>query len=310
MKKAIISTISAILGIGVVTTSALFLPALVTTEQYHLYDLNYEKKENDNFALTSNRLNGTNLTVIDAIHGNTKINNGNYIVYIGSEGEQGNRNFLYNVSSEHDFESNFNRSLNDSDFGDGLKLLNSADFKSVYESRYGTNASLPKVLTYIDRIDYNDFVAKDKFYAQINEFKKLPTSKDSIEGKNLSDEQIEINKKKKEWAEQNITFDLKPDATYKDWEGKTQYFRSSWQSGKKYSELYSYITKKFAGASGNSKGIIFAYKINKSTGKLEGKIIGSSSSYVTNSSNYLNKYVPTSSFGSDIKDFYSIDRIN
>lgn len=310
MKKAIISTISAILGVGVITTSALFLPALVSTEQYHLYDFNYTQVPNGSLELTTNRLNGTNLTTIDAIHGTTQINGGNYIVYIGSEGDQGNRNFLYNVSSEHDFENNFNRSLNNSDFGDGMKVLNSTEFKGIYESRYGQNASLPKVLTYIDRIDYNDFVARDKFIAQINEFKKLPTSKDSVEGKNLTDDQIKINKKKKEWAEQNIAFDFKPNATYKDWEGKTKHFRSSWQSGQKYSELYSYITKKFAGASGNTWGIIFAYKMNKSTGKLEGKIIGSSSSYSVNSSRYLNRYVPTSTFGSDIKDFYSIDRTN
>lgn len=304
MKKAIISTISTILGVGVVTTSALFLPALATSKEYTMYNFDYTSALNNKFELKTQYQNAVNTSIIDAIHGSKSINNGNYIVYIGSEGEQNNRNFLYNTSSENDFENVFtSRPLNDSQFGDGLKYLGSNEFKTNFQEK-NKSTNFPLVFNYIDQLDYNDFVNRDKFYKLVNEFKKLPTSKDSVEGKDLTEEQLKTNKKKKDWAEKNIQFDFAPGKTYEDWEGKTRHFRASYASGEEYIKLTTYIKNKFSGTS-DSRGIIFAYKTN-SDGKIVGKILGSSS-YSLNKNPMLEKYVPTSNFGQELKNFYTLD---
>lgn len=326
MKKAIISTILAISSIGAVVASSVFLPALVATKEYspiYMYDYesainnwkNNSTTTNNNFSLSSNYLNSSNIDVIDAIYGSKKINNGNYILYIGSEGNANHRSFLYNQSSINDFENDLlGRSLVNSNFGDGLQYLNSTDFATAYDNRVlgNTNSNntqktyqLPKVLTYIDKLDYTDFQARIKFQNLINEYKKLPTSKDSEEGKDLSDDQIKENTKKKEWANKNISFSFEPGATYEDWDGKTQYFRVTYESGLKYNKLVEYITNKFSSsATSNTRGIVLAW-INDANGNSKYKFLGTTiASTSTRGAKLLENFVPKSNFSTELKEFY------
>lgn len=300
MKKAIISSILAIGTVGAITASAVFLPAVVATNGYSLYTFNYAEALNnkDTFNLQTSYLNGINVGVKEAILGTTKINNGNYFIYIGSEGYASHRTFLYDQNSIETFGQDPTRPLDTSNFGNGIQCLNSDMFTS------STTATTPVVLSYIDMLTMNDFSAREEYENTIAKFKNLQIV-NSADKEQLSEKQLKINKKKYDWANAASAFDFTPGATYKDWEGKTKYYRSSYESGLQFNEIVSFVKKNFTKVKDitTSDGIIIGYKKGKLvttqySGSFDTSSSSSSASIATNSSAFLASFTPTTSFRS------------
>lgn len=297
MKKAIISSILSISTIGAITASAIYLPALVASNGYSLYTFNYVEALNNKemFNLQTSYLSGINVGVKEAILGTSKINNGNYFIYIGSEGYATHRTFLYNQNSIETFSQNPTRPLETSNFGNGVQCLNSDMFTT------SSIATTPVVLNYIDMLTMNDFSAREEYQNTIAKYKNLQIV-NSADKEQLSEEQLKINKKKFDWANAASTFDFAPGATYKDWEGKTKYYRSSYESGLHFNEIISFIKQNFTSLKDitTSDGIVIGYKKGKLvTSQYSGSFESSSSS--TSSANiksntFLTRFTPSTSF--------------
>lgn len=299
MKKAIISSILAIGTIGAVTASAIFLPAVVASNGYSLYTFDYADALNgkETFNLQTSYLNGVNVGVKEAILGTTKINNGNYFIYIGSEGYASHRTFLYNQNSIETFSQNPTRPLDTSNFGNGIQCLNSDMFTN------STSATTPVVLSYIDMLTMNDFSAREEYENTIAKYKNLQIV-NSADKEQLSDKQLKTNKKKYDWANAASSFDFTPGATYKDWQGKTKYYRSSYESGLQFNQIISFIKQNFTSLKDvtTSDGIVIGYKKGKLvttqySGSFETSSSGdSSTSRATMNSAFLASFTPTTSF--------------
>lgn len=299
MKKAIISSILSIGTVGAITASAVFLPAVVATNGYSLYSFDYAEALNnkDTFNLQTSYLNGINVGVKDAILGTTKINNGNYFIYIGSEGYASHRTFLYNQNSVETYSQNPTRPLDTSDFGNGIQCINSEMFTS------SSDAIKPVVLSYIDMLTLNDFQARENYQNTITQYKNLQIV-NSADKEQLSDKQLKINKKKYDWANNANTFDFTPGASYTDWEGKKQYYRSSYESGLQFNEIVSFVKQNFTNLKSieSSDGIIIGYKKGKLvtvqySGSFESSSSSSSSSTKVGNV-FLSSFTPTTSFRS------------
>ncbi|MBR2651722.1 hypothetical protein IKD48_02930 [bacterium] len=191
MKKAIAITILSVLSIGGITATSVFLPAFTKNQEFSVYKLNYEQAIQDaqdgntSFALYNKYLNAANFSLKEALMGSKKINNGDYIIYLGSEGYANNRKFLYNQSNINLFESNFNRSLETSDFGNGLEYLDNNQFRN-------NNKDVPIVLSFIDMINIADLQAKEEYDQTIRSFKNLQIVSDGV----LTENQLKENKRK------------------------------------------------------------------------------------------------------------------
>lgn len=282
MKKAIISTISGILGVAAITTTAVFLPTYVSSQGYSTYFYNFRQAlidNNDNqdsLKFNEKYMNATNVNMRDLILGNNSINNGTYILYIGSEGYENHRNFLYGDSSktENDFLSNINPALKGT-FGTGLRFFMSEQYEKYRIPSYG---EIP-VLTYLDEIQSYDVIARFEYENLILNYKELVYEKDTEGADSLTDQELEINKKKHDWAVGAPKFNLAPGATYEDWEGKTQYFRASYQSGVKFNELVDMIKKLYPSLNdiaGTSVGILIGFKEGKIASLFSGSFGASS----------------------------------
>ncbi|MDE5617480.1 MAG: hypothetical protein K2I36_01345 [Ureaplasma sp.] len=283
MKKAIISTISSILGIAAITTTAVFLPTYVTSQGYSTYFYNFRQAlidNNDNqdeLKFNEQYMSATNTNVRDLILGSKSINNGTYVLYIGSEGYENHRNFLYGTSArtENNFLSDINPALK-GNFGTGLRFFVSEEYNRFKVANYG---EIP-VLTYLDEIESYDINAKFNYENLIIEYKKLVYEKDVEGAESLTDQQLEENKKKYDWATSAPKFNFQPGATYTDWEGKTQYFRASYKSGIKFNELVDMVKKIYptmTDMSGNSVGVLIGFKEGKIVNLFSGSFTASTS---------------------------------
>lgn len=290
MKKTIISSIIAVSCVSAVTAAGVFLPAVVANNGYSVYTFDYAKAigDVDNFNLQTNYMNGINVGLKEAILGTTKINNGNYVLYIGSEGYGNNRDFLYKQSDINIFQSDPSRSLDTSDFGNGLQYLNSNEFKDTYNK---DNSTLPTVVTYIDSLTLNDFTARDNYDNLVKSYKKLRITNDGLkpDEQKLSDKQLKENKKKYDWANSAPAFSFEPGKSYTDVQGKTKYFRDSYQSGLQFNEIYNFVANNFTGLTDitTSNGIVLGYKKGSLTKQYSGSFSGSGSSSESRASNNM-----------------------
>lgn len=257
MKKAIAITILSVLSIGGITATSVFLPAFTKNQEFSVYQLNYEQAIQDaqdgntSFALYNKYLNAANFSLKEALMGSKKINNGDYIIYLGSEGYANNRKFLYNQSNINLFESNFNRSLETSDFGNGLEYLDNNQFRN-------NNKDVPIVLSFIDMINIADLQAKEEYDQTIRSFKNLQIVSDGV----LTENQLKENKRKYDWAKAAPQFDYAPGKTYLDWEGKTKYFRATSESGLVFNKIINFVSNHFANLTdiSTSDGVVIGYK--------------------------------------------------
>lgn len=303
MKKAITITILSVLSIGAVVATSVFLPAFVKNQQFSIYKLDYQQaiqdaqNNNTSFSLYNKYLNACNFSLKEAVIGTKTINNGNYIIYLGSEGYTNNRKFLYGSKSDiNDFESNFSRSLETSDFGNGLEYLDNSQFKN-------NNKNVPIMLSFIDMLNVSDLQAKNDYDTTINKFKKLQITNDS--NNPLTEEELKENKIKYNWAKSAPQFDYAPGKTYTDWEGKTHYFRSTYQSGITFNKIVDFIKVHFANLTdiSTSDGIVIGYK----NGQLVSTMYSGSFSSTTNNSDsttnssfstQITRFTPSTEFNS------------
>lgn len=294
MKKAIIFSVLSVGCVGAVTASAVFLPAVVAYNGYSAYNFDFVSALNgDTFNLKSNFMNAMNISIKSLILGTRQVNNGNYVLYIGSEGYANNRGFLYDQNDISDFQNNPSRPLEKSDFGNGLQYLNSQEFKQT------EGAVTPVVITYIDTLTLSDFVAKENYENLISSYKKLTITNDLLdEDEKLTDEQLEENKKKYDWANGAPSFSFAPGESYKDWEGNKKYFRDSYQSGLKFKELYNFITANFSGLQdvSGSQGIVLGYRLGKFAPSQYTGSFGASRSTNHEKNIFLNKFTPAVTF--------------
>lgn len=301
MKKSIISSIIAVSCVSAVTAAAVFLPAVVANNGYSIYTFDYTKAigNSDNFNLQTNYMNGINVGLKEAILGTTKINNGDYVLYIGSEAYGNNRNFLYKQSDINIFQSDPSRPLDTSDFGNGLQYLNSNEFKEEYNKKYTT---LPTVVTYIDSLTLNDFTARDNYENLVKSYKKLRITNDGLKDdeEKLSDAQLEENKKKYDWAVSAPTFSFEPGKSYTDLKGNKKYFRDSYQSGLQFNEIYNFVVNNFTGLTdiSSSSGIVLGYRKGSLVPRQYSGTFGgdSSSSESSASVSMLARWTPAASY--------------
>lgn len=301
MKKSIISSIIAVSCVSAVTAASIFLPAVVANNGYSVYTFDYTNaiSNTNSFNFQTNYMNGINVGLKEAILGTTKINNGNYVLYIGSEGYGNNRDFLYKQSDINVFQSDPSRPLDTSDFGNGLQYLNSSEFKDTYSKDHTT---LPTVVTYMDSLTLNDFTARDNYENLVKSYKKLRITNDGLkpDEQKLSETQIKENKKKKEWADSAPAFSFEPGKSYTDLKGNKQYFRDSCQSGLQFNEIYNFVANNFTGLTDitTSNGIVLGYKKGVLAKQYSGSFSGSSgsSSKSRTSNNMLARWTPATSY--------------
>ena len=199
MKKAIISTISSILGVAAITTTAIFLPTYVSSQGYSTYFYDFRQAlidNNDNqdtLKFNERYMNATNVNMRELLLGNNSINNGTYILYIGSEGYANHRNFLYGDSSktDNDFLLDINPALKGI-FGTGLRFFLSKQYDQFRIPNYG---DIP-VLTYLDEIQSYDINARFEYENLILNYKELVYEKDTEGAEALTEDELAINKKK------------------------------------------------------------------------------------------------------------------
>lgn len=301
MKKSIISSIIAVSCVSAVIAAAVFLPAVVANNGYSIYTFDYTKAigNSDNFNLQTNYMNGINVGLKEAILGTTKINNGDYVLYIGSEAYGNNRSFLYKQSDINIFQSDPSRPLDTSDFGNGLQYLNSNEFKEEYNKKYKT---LPAVVTYVDSLTLNDFTARDNYENLVKSYKKLRITNDGLkpDEQKLSDAQLKENKKKYDWANSAPAFSFEPGKSYIDVQGNKKYFRDSYQSGLQFNEIYNFVVNNFKGVIdiSSSNGIVLGYRKGSLARPYSGTFTSgdSSSSESSASVSMLARWTPATSY--------------
>lgn len=94
MKKPIIATISTILATATAVSLGVFIPAAQS-----MVSLNVAVIDSANFVRSPEKNKQLKVFYKDAILGTKAINNGNYVLYFGSQGIPSNTSFLYNIAS-------------------------------------------------------------------------------------------------------------------------------------------------------------------------------------------------------------------
>ncbi|MCV3743782.1 hypothetical protein OF377_02750 [Ureaplasma sp. ES3154-GEN] len=242
MKKGILISTAVLAAVaGIVTTTSFVVLKSKTT--------NYAKFLNPNTVgqpLVFTSLKNTKATLHEVILGTNKINNGNYVLYIGTQANMQHLNFIYdneinNISSIQSLKNNpylkFNGALS-------KVLKNLQEYKDEYDNP-------PQIVSLIDVI--NDDV-----------FKQEQTYKETYERYSQSSIATE-----KRWANNaSATYVFDPQASYQDIDKKTVFYR---QDNQAYlmRETLNYL-KDFIGANEisdlnnpESPGIILFYRKNQ-----------------------------------------------
>lgn len=201
MKKAILIT-TAILGTSaaVVTTStflALSKKEIINSKQFS-YISSHKPLNYDNLA-------NINVDFKKLILGTNQVNNGNYILYIGTQGNISNLNFMIdnesnNISSINDLKNNYNIKTN------GLLAKVIENTNTSFE--LGVLESKPEFYGLVDTLNSDIFKQKEDYE---NLVKRLRSST------------IENEKKWADAAASEYSFDFTK--KYKDLNGNEVYFR-------------------------------------------------------------------------------------
>lgn len=214
MKKAILITTSILAAASGVVATATFL-ALNTKQQTYAKDLNASEL---NQALSYNNLSNSKVSLKELILGTSKVNDGNYVLYFGSQSNIQHNNFMFNNELNHifniqDLKNNYNLKFS----GDLAKVINNT---KVYKESYKTT---PKFFGFID------FLNDDIFLAEQAYMKKIANAKVST---------IEEDKKWATSAPQTYSYDV--NKQYRDMDNKLVYFRTDKQA-KEFREVTKYL---------------------------------------------------------------------
>lgn len=267
MKKSIWITIGTLTLTGGLVATAVCVPAYVSAKASGMNPKIFNFNINSNGPLTINNLSlgSANVSFKEAINGTTAINNGTYIIYIGSQGYESNNTFLYgsNYSNPKEFQATPNIPL-DGNFGVGL--LQFKNLKNVPTVLMLQDVITPEV--YDEQLAYNN---------QIIEWKNI----------NINDSKTTKEQKKQhDWALNAPTFSFKPGDTYTNWQGKTTFFRTD-KMASEFDDILSFVNKRYSNVKeiSGSDGIIIGFNKGKICSNFVGSFNGSSSDSNSGSDN-------------------------
>ncbi|AJQ45153.1 hypothetical protein JM47_00605 [Ureaplasma diversum] len=214
MKKAILITASILGAAAGVVATATFL-ALNTKQKTYAKNLNTSEL---NQALSYNNLNNSKVSLKELILGTSKVNDGNYVLYFGSQSNIQHNNFMFNnelnhISKIEDLKNNYNLKFN----GDLAKVINNT---KLYKDSYKT---VPQFFGFVD------FLNDDVFLAEQAYMQKLATAKAST---------IEADKRWAASAPQTYSYDVSKQ--YRDKDDKLVYFRTDKQA-EEFREVVKYL---------------------------------------------------------------------
>lgn len=249
MKKSIIISIGAVFGICAITAVAVFVPAARSMIGYSPIIVNNAKTFNPNTAPNANA------SYQQALLGTKKINNGNYVLYVGSLAYVNNATFLLgstpggNAYKPQNLASNISYPL-DGSYGTGLDYMkNNPNLFAVH----------PEFVTILNTIAPAELQQEQAFNNLINEYLNLQITSSS------TSEEIAAIQKKKQWAEQNKnSFSYIPGAVYSNLDGKQVPFINSEQT-KEFLNIVAYMKTKFPKMQNldQSPGFVIGYKNGK-----------------------------------------------
>lgn len=249
MKKSIIISIGAVFGICAITAVAVFVPAAKSMIGYSPIIVNNGKTFNPNTAPNANA------SYQQALLGTKKINNGNYVLYVGSLAYVNNATFLLgstpggNPYKPQNLASNISYPLAGS-YGTALDYMkNNPDLFAVH----------PEFVAILNTITPAELKQEETFNNLINEYLNLKITSSS------TSEEIAAIQKKKQWAEQNKnSFSYIPGAVYSNLEGKQVPFINSQQT-KEFLNIVTYMKTKFPKMQNldQSPGFVIGYKNGK-----------------------------------------------
>ncbi len=159
MKKSIFATAGVILGIGAATAMGVLIPAANAAISSGIISANTSNfiKQQDFLPVTAK----------EALLGTKKINNGNYVFYIGSQGISKNSEFLYDVSLSTNTE-NFIRDQADKPLKDQINV-NGNYWKAVdyvrNDSKFKQTHTVPYFVSYIQTTHAAE-ITKEQIYKQ------------------------------------------------------------------------------------------------------------------------------------------------
>lgn len=240
MKKSIFFTLGAITLVGGIVATSVCVPAYIASQGNNpkLFNFNVQ-----NLRINTQTLSTVPVSFKEAVLGSKQINNGNYIIYIGSQAYGSNNQFLYGdqMGNGLNFRSDRDPILKGS-FGSGLK-----DIQNL--------KTQPQVLVVQDVMTsqiYQDYL---NYENQVNEWKKINLT--DYQGK---DQYTEMQKKLN-WATSAPQFNFAPGAQYTNWEGKQQSFRTD-AYAKEFQEMVNFVKTRFSNVKdiSTSDGIIIGYK--------------------------------------------------
>lgn len=218
MKKALYISLASIGVVGGVVATATFL-SLAKTSQI-------KPKVFSNLEL-SQPLNYSNLSNLDIdfkklLLGTTTINNGNYVIYIGTQTNLTNVNFIYdnqsnNINSINDLKNNANLKIQGS-LVRSIANVNANKENNVYEST-------PAFYSLIDVLSDDVFIAKQKYEDLVKAMRKSTIEAEKNWGNQAASEySFDINKK------------------YKDIDGNEVYFRTD-KSAREMRDILNYVNQ-------------------------------------------------------------------
>lgn len=263
MKKSIYLTIGSVLFTSGVVAAGVLLPSITSISSSFAFNLyNFSSSSDATLYFNKNDFQAINENYKNLIIGNSNINNGTYILYIGSQAYSTNNSFLYGSQSEVNStvsEVNQQPELL-GDFGVGLKFFEKLE-------------NQPKVLVLQDQLTYADYQDKEEYENLVKEYKNIDIS--SGEYETDSDEV-----KKKNWADSAPSFNSAPCATYTTWDGKTEYFRKTNKFPIFFNEVVSFVKANFNNLTdlSSSNGILIGYKNGKICSDFSGSFTSSSDS--------------------------------
>lgn len=145
MKKEILITIGAICGTSSVVAAGVFLPSLFLTSSPSTIQIN------SNTSLFAKNTKAS-ISVKEALLGTKKINNGNYVLYFGSEGFDSNFKFLYDVPNGADIEELKTKKMSDANkelSGDYWSAINYVLNNAHSNENIGTK---PEFIAYVQTL--------------------------------------------------------------------------------------------------------------------------------------------------------------
>ncbi|BAO73640.1 hypothetical protein [Ureaplasma parvum] len=218
MKKAILISISSLIGISAIVATSTFLSLSAKTNIY----AKLIKSSDLNQSLNYTNLSDANIGIKEMLLGTNKINNGNYVLYIGTQSNLDNLNFVY------DNQTNHINSISDLKYNDNLKF-NGSLAKSINNVKNyadkGVYEHVPEFYSFIDLIDTNVFKQKQDYENLIKQNKSSTIKEDQNWANNApTDYSFDVNKK------------------YKDKSGREVYFRNDTQAVK-FREILNFLKK-------------------------------------------------------------------